>query len=145
MPDMTAVRPRSTGHPGYNQTKQRAPETATEARQLARVALSAWGLDDAAETAALLLSELVANAVRHAHGPSVRIVVDRPASNRIYVAVVDRAPQLLPAIKTPGPDAVSGRGLVLVNELAHRWGYDLMGTGPRPWGKRVWAELRVDG
>ncbi|MFC9624599.1 ATP-binding protein [Streptomyces sp. NPDC056930] len=142
---MTAARPRRTGYPGYNTTQTRAPETAEEARRLARVALCAWGLDDAAETAALLLSELVTNAVRHAHGPAVRIIVDRPADDRVYVAVIDRAPQRLPEMRTPAPDDVNGRGLVLVDELADRWGYDLMGSGARAWGKRVWAEMKVSG
>ncbi|MFJ1551221.1 ATP-binding protein [Streptomyces sp. NPDC088246] len=122
-----------------------------DARRLARVALCAWGLDDAAETAALLLSELVTNAVRHTHGPAVRIIVDRPADDRVYVAVIDRAPQRLPEMRTPAPDDVNGCGLVLVlvlvlvDELADRWGYDLMGSGTRPWGKRVWAEMQVSG
>jgi anti-sigma regulatory factor (Ser/Thr protein kinase) len=107
------------------------------------VALCAWGLERAAEVAELLLSELVANAVRHAHGPAVRIVVDRPAADRVYVAVVDRAPLRLPEMRSPGPDAVSGRGLILVDELADSWGCDLMGPGKRPWGKRVWAEMKV--
>ncbi|MEC4020452.1 ATP-binding protein [Streptomyces sp. H27-D2] len=140
---MTAVRPRRTGHHGYTLTKTRVPETAVEARYLARVALSAWGLDDMAETAALLLSELVANAVRHAHGPTVRIVVDHPADDRVYVAVVDRSPRQLPEMRTPDPDDVNGRGSLLVDELADRWGYDLMGPGQRPWGKCVWAEMQV--
>ncbi|MGW1887780.1 ATP-binding protein [Streptomyces sp. NPDC001970] len=145
MPGMTAVRARSTGYPGYNVTKPRTPETAAKARRLARAALYAWGLDDAAETAALLLSELVANAVRHAHGPSVRIVVDRPADDRVYVAVVDRAPRRFPEMRALDPDTVHGRGLILIEELADRWGYDLMGSRQRPWGKRVWAEVKVGG
>ncbi|WP_233221401.1 ATP-binding protein [Streptomyces carminius] len=140
---MTAVRPRRTGHPGYNVTKTRTPQTAQDARRLARVALCAWGLENAAETAALLLSELIANAVRHACGPSIRIVIDRPAQDRVYVAVVDRAPRQVPEVRAPGPEAVSGRGLVLVEELADRWGCEVLGPVRRPWGKRVWAEMTV--
>ncbi|MCG0068448.1 ATP-binding protein [Streptomyces tricolor] len=140
---MTAVRPHSSGHPGYNLTKPREAQTAEDARRLARVALAAWGLEAEAETAALVLSELVANAVRHAWGPSVRVLVERPAPDRIRLAVVDRAPRRLPELRTPGPDDTSGRGLLLVEEFADRWGYDLLGSGTSPWGKRTWAELKV--
>ena len=145
MPGMSESRPRSMRHPGYNLTMTRAPETAEEARRLARAALSAWGMHQAAETAALVLSELVGNAVRHGRGPAVRVRVDRPALDRVYVAVVDRAPQRLPEMRAPDLDAVNGRGLVLVDEVTDRWGYDLLGPERRRWGKRVWAELKVGG
>ncbi|MEU6655967.1 ATP-binding protein [Streptomyces sp. NPDC046900] len=98
---------------------------------------------DDAETAALVMSELVANAVRHARGPKIRMTVNRPADDRVYVAVVDREPRRLPELRTPAADALQGRGLLLVDAVAARWGYDFMGTGVHPWGKRVWAELRV--
>ncbi|MGO4417694.1 hypothetical protein AB4Z54_02675 [Streptomyces sp. MCAF7] len=54
------------------------------------MALAAWGLADEAETAALIMSELVANAARHARGHTIRMTVNRPADNRVYVAVIDR-------------------------------------------------------
>ncbi|TLQ38632.1 ATP-binding protein [Streptomyces marianii] len=143
MTSMTAARPRRTGHPGYNLTKPRQAATAQDARRLARVALAAWGLDDEAATAALVLSELVANAVRHAWGPSVRIAVDLPTADRVRLAVVDRAARRLPELRVPAPGDTTGRGLLLVEECADRWGYDLLGSGIAPWGKRVWAELKV--
>ncbi|GAA4071601.1 hypothetical protein GCM10022233_55590 [Streptomyces shaanxiensis] len=43
-----------------------------------------------------------------------------------------------PAPRLPGPDRTDGRGLLLVDGLADRWGW-----GPRPFGtpgKVVWAE-----
>ncbi|MFD4522801.1 ATP-binding protein [Streptomyces sp. NPDC058470] len=143
MTSTSAAQPRSTGHPGYAQTQLRVPETAEAARRLARTALATWGLDDDADTAALTMSELVANAVRHADGHSLRIIVDRPADDRVYLAVIDRAPHRLPQVRTQDPDGVSGRGLFLVEAIADRWGYDFMGPGSQPWGKRVWAELKV--
>ncbi|MFI6494334.1 ATP-binding protein [Streptomyces sp. NPDC050564] len=139
----SAAQPRSTGHPGYTLTQNRVLEAAEEARRLTRVALAAWGLDDDAETAALIMSELVANAARHARGPKIRVTVNRPADNRIYLAVVDRAPHQLPQMRATDHDAVQGRGLFLVDAVADRWGYDFMGAGSQPWGKRVWAELTV--
>ncbi|MGW6009157.1 ATP-binding protein [Streptomyces sp. NPDC055210] len=140
---MTAARPRSTGHPGYDVTRPREPRTAGEARRLVHVVLSTWCVDDAEETAVLVMSELVTNAVRHARGRSIRIIVDRPADDRVYLAVVDRAPGRLPTPRTPTAGDDSGRGLPLIDDLADRWGYDLLGPGTAPWGKRVWALLEA--
>ena len=137
------MKPRSIGHPGYSVKMDRVPEAAREARVMVRVVLSTWGLDAAADEAALLLSELVTNAVRHAQGPTVRVVVDRPADNRVCLAVIDRAPRRTPEIRTPHPDDASGRGLQLIDEITDRWGWNSMGSSVRPWGKRVWAELKV--
>ncbi|MGW5868299.1 ATP-binding protein [Streptomyces sp. NPDC055239] len=143
MTGTTAAWPCGMGHPGYNLTRSRGPATAEEARRLVRDALAAWHLEDDEETTVLLLSELVANAVRHVYGPLVRILIDRRADGAVYVAVVDRAPRRLPQMRTPRPDDFGGRGLLLVDGLADGWGYDLLGPGLRPWGKRVWATVKV--
>lgn len=141
---MATVRPRPTGHPGYSETHPRTEETAAIARRLAVTACATWGLpDEVAETAALVVSELASNAVRHAWGPSVRVIVDRPADDRVYLAVVDRFPSRTPELGKPGEGDTTGRGLVLVDALSDRWGYTLLGPHLRPWGKRCWAELTV--
>jgi hypothetical protein len=136
------VRPRSVGYPGYSVTMVRAPAAAQEAAVMVRVVMAAWGLDHAADDAARLLAELVANAVRHTQGPGVRVTVDRPAVDRVYLAVADREPHRLPEMRTPHTAEATPRGLRLVDDVSDRWGYDLLG-GTRPWGKRVWAELAV--
>ncbi|MGW3100029.1 ATP-binding protein [Streptomyces sp. NPDC001102] len=135
--------PRAAGHPSYSETMERTPETAEKARDLARIALRVWEMDEAGDTAALVLTELFANAVRHARGQCVRVIINRPGQDRIYVAVVDREPRHLPELREVGPDDIGGRGLALVEEMADRWGYDLMGNGRHWWGKRVWAEMKV--
>ncbi|MGW1807185.1 ATP-binding protein [Streptomyces sp. NPDC002078] len=139
----TAALPRSHGHPGYVLVRERVPQSGEEARRLVRVALAAWGLRhvdvDAAE---LVVAELVANAVRHAAGHALRILVDRPDPGHVYIAVVDRAPRRLPALRTAGPHETGGRGLLLVDAHALRWGWDILG-GLSPWGKRVWALLET--
>ncbi|GAA3312360.1 ATP-binding protein [Streptomyces cinereospinus] len=139
----TTTTPRAAGYPGYSETMTRTPETTLKARRLARVAMCAWNMGEAGEGAALLMTELFTNAVRHARGESVRVIIDRPEEDRVYVAVVDRDPRRLPEPREAGPDDLGGRGLALVEEMADRWGYDLMGSGRRPWGKRVWAEMKV--
>ncbi|WP_031487783.1 ATP-binding protein [Streptomyces bicolor] len=145
MTTMTTPRPRMKGHPGYRLTADRAPETAKEARLLARVAMAAWGLEDDAETAALVMSEFVANAVRHAHGPRIILAVSLPAFDRVYLAVTDRSPDRHPQLRTPDEDAGHGRGLLLVDDLANRWGFDLLRSrrSGELSAKRVWAELKL--
>ncbi|MFD8396485.1 ATP-binding protein [Streptomyces sp. NPDC059680] len=139
----TAARLCRQGHPSYALVRERVPESGEEARRLVRVALAAWGLDHAdIDAAELVVAELVANAVRHATGSALRIVVERPNADRVYVAVVDRAPRRLPVQRTPGLDETVGRGLLLVDAYALRWGWDILG-GTSPWGKRVWAMLET--
>lgn len=145
MTTMTAPQPRMKGHPGYRLTADRIQETAKEARLLARVAMAAWGLEDDAETAALVMSELVANAVRHARGPRIVLSVNRPAVDLVYLAVTDRSPDRQPQLRTPDEEAVHGRGLLLVDDLATRWGFDLLRSrrSGELSAKRVWAELKL--
>lgn len=129
------------GPPAYSQTFACEPETAAIGRRLVRDALAVWHLDDLVEPAALVISELVANAARHTSCHSIRIVIQRPCPTRVRVGVVDWSPLLLPVLRPVDDDAKSGRGLILVDAIADRWGCDLCGSGGRPWGKEVWAEL----
>ncbi len=134
MPQPTA-RARPTGYPGYSETLPREPGSAGTARRLVRVALAVWGLDDLADDGAVIVSELVSNAVQHARRESIRVIVDRPGTARVCIGVVDFS-KVPPAPKEPDDEDEGGRGLALVDELADHWG-----TEPLPWGKRVWAEL----
>ena len=82
----------------------------------------------------LLVSELVTNAVRHAEGAVVRLVVALDGSRlRIEVHDPGRGFELKPP--PDDPLRASGWGLVLVEELADRWGID---HDPRT---RVWFEM----
>ncbi|MFH8987141.1 ATP-binding protein [Streptomyces sp. NPDC017940] len=106
------------------------------ARQIVRKACAEWGMDQgAAETGTLLISEIVTNAVRHGHSHSVRVIAEQPRPDRLRVAVVDKS-RRMPELRIVGPDAIGGRGLLLIDALSDRWGADLL-----PWGKRVWAEV----
>jgi len=134
-----AATPRPTGHPGYSESLPREPESAATARRLVRVALAAWGLDDLADDGALIISELVSNAVQHARRESIRVVIDRLDEACVRLGVVDFS-KVRPVRREPDPERESGRGLALVGELAETWG-----TEPLPWGKQVWAELHGKG
>jgi anti-sigma regulatory factor (Ser/Thr protein kinase) len=102
------------------------------ARELVRRTLS--GFDrPIVEIAELLVSELVANAVAHAHSaPVMRIDVTGDA---VRVAVQDASPGPVEVRDAP-LDAPNGRGLLLVDSLAASWGW-----APTPEGKRVWFTL----
>ncbi|MGW5404223.1 ATP-binding protein [Streptomyces spiralis] len=130
------AKPHPTGHPGYSETLPGLEESAEVARNLVRTALAAWYLDELTDTAILLVSELVANAVKHTSSRVIRVIVTRPSERFVRIAVVDRA-RVMPELVKPGDELVaSGRGLLLVDALAERWGTDLY-----RWGKQVWAEL----
>ena len=82
----------------------------------------------------LLVSELVSNSVRHARlGPDARVGLRVAASALIVrVEVSDGGPGFLPSLQLPGPNHTSGRGLVLVDRIADRWGV-LSGLETRVW------------
>lgn len=124
--------------------------TARGAR-LARLAvvrhLDQWGLPPASEascTVALVVAELAVNAVRHGrvHGRNFLLSVTyETRARRIRIEVSDACPELPPVGPSmPADDEESGRGLVLVDVLADRWG-----VAPRtPLGKTVWAECSAE-
>ncbi|RDG36064.1 ATP-binding protein [Streptomyces corynorhini] len=132
------------GHPAYSQTFPCEPETAEAGRKLVRRALAVWHLDDLGDRSALIMSELVANAVRHTPCSSIRLMVGRPNARWVRIAVVDRAPSLLPELSLVDADEESGRGLLLIDAIADRWGYDLHGNGRSVWGKEVWVEILIE-
>ncbi|MER6994681.1 ATP-binding protein [Streptomyces sp. NPDC000410] len=117
------------------------PRGARLARLLATERLRAWDLPyGVAESAAHLIAELAANAVTHGRvlGRDFRLTLgttDRALRVEVTDTRGDRLPRCHPY--APSPDDESGRGLLLVEALADRWGVT---SGPVP-RKTVWAEL----
>jgi len=100
------------------------------ARAFVRELADGAGAD--AEAAALLASELAANAVIHANSAfEVRVTENGEA---LRVEIVNDAPEMLAALQEPSDG--SGRGLHIVDALASRWGTDVMERE-----KVVWFEL----
>lgn len=91
------------------------------------------GLEELADTAELLVSELVTNAVLHARtGVVVKVDVDR---SRLRIEVCDEN-EAAPQRRRYATNATTGRGLMLIETLASRWG-----TQPEDTGKSVWFEI----
>jgi len=91
--------------------------------------------DDATDTAALLVTELVSNAVVHANGPSLLLTVDETMTDVLHVAVRDGS-QVIPRPQALDVRRTGGRGLFMVDALSTSWGWERLRTG-----KRVWFEL----
>ncbi|MFG3659495.1 ATP-binding protein [Streptomyces sp. NPDC047706] len=133
------------------------PRGARLARRLCGERLDAWGVPYGSEehdVLSLLISELATNAVTHGHvtGRDFRvhlIALSAPAAASLTVRVEvtdtrgDELPQPAAAPATDpaaGPARTGGRGLLLVEALADRWGCSPRPDGP---GKTVWAEYTV--
>src|SRR4051812_25491277 len=110
-------------------------ESVATARGFVDDCLARWGLSDQADDVQLIVDELVTNAICHSRGPVTLAIGRRPS--RIVVQVLDPSPDS-PETESTDVLADSGRGLLLVEQLADDWG-----TTPVPEGKRVWAEVAV--
>jgi len=124
-----------------------ATETApARARREVRRVLETWGLPDLIETANLLLSELITNAVRATAAlngraqPMVAVRVSWAAASLI-IEVWDRNPKP-PVLRTQHVDAEGGRGLHIVDALSLAAAYYPSPTGQ---GKVTWCEIEAPG
>lgn len=117
-----------------SRTFARDSRSATEARRFVVGTLRSWGLEQVAQRAELPAGELLANALLHS---SDDIAVDVEAGpDTVMVEVHDCSP-LSPGVRRRGNEADSGRGLLIVDALVDRWGYDANSR----LAKRVWFEL----
>lgn len=106
------------------------------ARLHARLVLLEWGLGALSDDTELLVSELVTNGVRASRAmgqDAVRVWLVSDL-RQVVIFVWDASP-VPPARADPGPDAESGRGLLLVEALSERWGHFGYDSG----GKVIWA------
>lgn len=104
-------------------------------RRLVTGRLGEWGLGELADTAELLVSELVTNALRHARGP-VRLNLS-VCEGRLRCEVEDTN-DAGPVRRTVPLDAEGGRGIELLDMLSEAWGSFRTATG-----KTTWFELAV--
>ncbi|MEV1024816.1 ATP-binding protein [Streptomyces sp. NPDC050264] len=130
----------------FTQRLSSTPRGARLARVLVAQHLDDWGHPygcDANDTLALLTAELAANAVRHGHvqGRDFQVRLTEYADRTLRVEVTDQRGERMPCPRAHTGEGEGGRGLVLVQALAARWG-----VAPHPAaapGKTVWAEFTV--
>ncbi|HTL85903.1 MAG TPA: ATP-binding protein [Acidimicrobiia bacterium] len=108
---------------------------AARAREFVARMLHAWGCDGIVADAELLVSELVTNAILHARSTATVSIERDPA---LRVSVCDHS-TAVPRVRNYGPTAVTGRGMLLVDRIARRWGVEISGNG-----KCVWFEIDQD-
>ncbi|WP_332310617.1 ATP-binding protein [Microbispora sp. ATCC PTA-5024] len=102
-----------------------APSSVAVARQRLSAELAAAGLvSSSVDDVVLVLSELLSNALRHAHPlPSGQLKVAWMCSDsQIEVAVSDGGAHTEPRAGRPTLSSLGGRGLGIVEYLAERWG-----------------------
>ena len=92
------------------------------------------------DNARVCVSDVATNVLRHTDVPVLAVEVS-VLRDRVVVGVRDSDPGGRPRVGKPSEQAESGRGLLLVQSLAHAWGVSWTG-GLAPTGKRVWVELR---
>lgn len=112
---------------------------AARARSAARETAGGWRLPRVVEPLQLVVSELVANAVRHGR-PPVQMWLRR-AGRGVRVDVRDESPVAAPGrVTLSGPDAESGRGLYLVDAVSTETGVEQVPGD----GKVTWARVDPD-
>ncbi|MEU6593174.1 SpoIIE family protein phosphatase [Streptomyces sp. NPDC046881] len=108
------------------------PTVVALARRYATQQLSAWGLEEAAFTTELMVSELVTNAIRYGR-PPIRLRLIHHGTK--LISEVYDSSGTTPHMRRARIFDEGGRGLLLVAQLAQRWG-----TRHDRVGKTVWAE-----
>ncbi|MGW7604143.1 ATP-binding protein [Streptomyces antimycoticus] len=108
-------------------------------RRFTHHTLTRWGRRSCTDDVMIVVGELVANAIRHAFPPH--------SDRHGWLGLMNTASTVICAVQDPSPDRPSpraatahdtcGRGLLIIGELAHDWGYSLHGST----GKTVWAVM----
>ncbi|WP_371647959.1 MULTISPECIES: ATP-binding protein [unclassified Streptomyces] len=104
-------------------------------RALAAQSLLAWRLETLADDVVLAGAELVTNALCHGAGKITFRLARTRTDRGVLVAVADQSPAPVRP-RRPEPGELSGRGLQLIEALAHRWGVAPRRDGV---GKWVWC------
>jgi PAS domain-containing protein len=128
-------------------TLPRAAESAADARHHVATALADWGRSEVADSAEMIVTELVANTVRHARGLGIDAADTRPGTIKLrllnlgesggLVCEVYDGAKSVPQVRHTAVSDEFGRGLLLVETMsAHTWG-----SRHTPSGKVIWAKF----
>jgi CheY-like chemotaxis protein len=133
---LVATLPDSVATPSRLEVRAGPGQVAAARRFVAR-RCRALGCHHEIENAVLIASELVTNALIHAHtGCVVQVAAN---DQRLRIEVWDSV-EGTPDPKSPRPDEASGRGLMLISTLCVGWGVQTNTAG----GKTVWAEMHCE-
>ncbi len=110
-------------------------ESPRRARRFVEEFLVEGAMEDISDLAALLVSEVVTNAILHAHS-EVTVRIDREGRG-VHIEVADASP-VPPTRRAVSDESATGRGMILVEELSDAWGLERSGVG-----KVVWFDLGV--
>ncbi|WP_240197003.1 ATP-binding protein [Nonomuraea lactucae] len=134
---LTAGKPYTTSCPLPFQA-----DSVKTARDVTRSTLADWGLTELSDDAALVVSELVTNAVRYAvyngNHRGIELLLMR-VTPHVLLAVADPSDEM-PRRKEPDFVSENGRGLYIVETYSQCWGWDPLDSG----GKAVWALFRAE-
>lgn len=108
------------------------------ARHVTLELLRAWGAPHDLDDAALLVTELVSNVVDHVGGDASLTLELELSDQWLRIAVVDGS-SVRPVVRELSRDLPRGRGMRMVQAIAHRWGAE-----DHDGGKRVWFELPAE-
>jgi hypothetical protein len=108
------------------------PTAVARARKWVTSTLTTWNLRDLEFAAELIVSELVTNAIRYGRPPfQLRIIRDDA-----LICEVSDASSTAPHLRRARTFDEGGRGLLIVAQIARRWG-----SRQTPAGKTIWAEI----
>lgn len=115
------------------------PESVPIARFHIRAALGYHQLDDYADEAVAVTSELVSNAIQHVHGvgmETIGVTLARTRNPESVTVVVSDSSPAGPVMREPSNVGERGRGLLVVDDLSAYWGWNR-----EDGGKAVYAVL----
>lgn len=116
-------------------------ESPMAARNVTKVTLTEWSLGALYEDAAIIVSELATNAIRHGlrgdPDGTLRLILIRYQSH--FVCIVTDPADEPPSLREPVHIAEGGRGLRIVDAISRAWGWTPLPRG----GKAVWAALAI--
>jgi anti-sigma regulatory factor (Ser/Thr protein kinase) len=122
--------------PNYQVELEHDPASARRARELIARCADAFGRTPHVELAQLIVTELVANSVRHA-GPPLFVSCE-PTDEGLRITVRDGSFEH-PVMRRAQPTDERGRGIRLIDVLSDQWGVDDHPDGT----KSVWVEVRA--
>jgi Histidine kinase-like ATPase domain len=135
--------PRSNGDQPLVASRDLPPEVESPgiARNVTKATLVRWSLGEFYDDAAVVVSELVTNAIRYGLRPGagypLRLVLVR--YERQLVCMVTDPTDAAPAMREPDWVAETGRGLHIIEAISRAWGWTPLLQG----GKAVWASFSI--